>query len=469
MNWPLAEIAALLDTAPTARAPDSYITAVSTDTRTLPSGALFVALTGPNFDGHAFIPAARAAGARAAIIAGERVEAIRREIEADARGTDFPLLPVADPLDALQTLAAAWRSRLGASVIAVVGSNGKTTTKALIDHLLSFDLAGRCSPKSFNNAIGVPLTLLSADPDDDYLVVEIGTNAPGEVAALAQLARPDAVVLTAIGVEHLEGFGDLAGVIREETSIFAHLPRGFAVVNIDEPQVVRSLPRLGVEIVTVGLRRRADLFPTDTVTIDHGVEFTTNDGASFWWPMLGRHNVTNALAAIAVARRHGLADRTIARRLAGFRPPPQRCTAERFRGATIINDAYNANPDSVTAAIDTLAEWPTTGRRIAVLGEMLELGATRAAWHARVAAHVARAPLDWVLLVAPADELMAAALPAGSHTRPQVTHCRSVADAGQQLAAAVTPDDVVLLKASRGVGLERVKDAWTAAAAVRTP
>ncbi len=469
MNWPLTEIAALLNATPTARATDTFITAVATDTRTLPCGALFVALTGPNFDGHAFVPAARAAGARAAIIAGERAEEVRHALETAEGAAAFPLLPVADPLDALQILAAAWRGRLRASVIAVVGSNGKTTTKALIDHLLAFNLAGRCSPKSFNNAIGVPLTLLSAEPDDDYLVVEIGTNAPGEVAALAQLARPAAVVVTAIGIEHLEGFGDLAGVIREETSIFAHLPRGLAVVNIDEPQIMPSLPRLGVEIVTVGRTRRADLFPTDAITIDQGVEFTTNDGASFWWPMLGRHNVPNALAAIAVARRYGLVDRTIARRLAGFRPPPQRCTVERVRGATVINDAYNANPDSVTAAIDTLAEWPTTGHRIAVLGEMLELGATRAAWHARIAEHAAAAPLDWVLLVAPADELMAAALPAGRHTRPRVTHCRSVAEAGQQLAAAVTPDDVVLLKASRGVGLERAKDAWTAAAAVRTP
>ena len=212
---------------------------VSTDSRSVAAGEVFFALTGERFDGHDFVAPALERGAAAAVVDQARAEALRDGLPAAATAR---LIGVEDVLAALGRLAAYHRQQLSATVIAVGGSNGKTTTKSMIHHILAGRRTGRASPKSFNNAIGVPLTLLSAEAADEYLVVEIGTNAPGEVAALAALARPNIAVITSIGEEHLEGLGDLSGVAAEECSLLNAMTGGFAAVNVDWPGTRALLP-----------------------------------------------------------------------------------------------------------------------------------------------------------------------------------------------------------------------------------
>ena len=231
------------------------VAGVSTDSRTAQSGELFFALRGPRHDGHDHVAGALARGAVAAVVSRSRgPELVRAGVDA-AR-----LILVEDPLAALARLAAFHRRQAPADVIAVVGSNGKTTTKEMIGHILGERMRGRCSPKSYNNAIGVPLTLLSTEAADDFLVVEIGTNAPGEVAQLAELVEPDMAVITSVGEEHLERLGDLEGVAAEECSVLRRVRQGgFAAVNIDSPFVRPHVDACGLKLATFGLEPAADL------------------------------------------------------------------------------------------------------------------------------------------------------------------------------------------------------------------
>ena len=273
--------------------PTISVSNVSTDSRSSGAGDLFFALAGPRFDGHAFVVDALRRGALAAVIATERAPEIGALV-ADA-GVKGVLVPVRDPLAALGQLAVFHARQVSADVVAVVGSNGKSTTKAMIDHILQERFRGRCNPASFNNAIGVPLTLLSADGADDYLVVEIGTNAPGEVAALAKLARPNMAVITCISEEHLEGLGDLRGVAAEECSILPCVEEGgFAAVNVDWPGMREFLPKSGITVATFGRSEEADVRVTAVRYESPWLHFTINDRFEYRLRMPGVHNAVNA-------------------------------------------------------------------------------------------------------------------------------------------------------------------------------
>lgn len=386
---------------------DAPLAGLSTDTRTLEPGQVFLALRGERFDGHDHLAAAFDRGAPMAI-------ASRPSALADP---PVGVLLVPDTLAALQRLAAACRDHLAAGrcrVIAIGGSNGKTTTRHLIHHVLS--RAGRTgtqSPKSFNNHIGVPLTLLAARPEHDFVAVEIGTNHPGEIDALAAIVRPDLAVITSIGEEHLEHFGDLAAVAREEASLLRHVrDGGAAFIGIEgwPDEFEYPLP-LGVDLVLFD----ADDPPAASVALP------------------GLHNRSNAAAAAAVARRLGVDDGTIAAALADVEPVEGRSQVLTLPdGTTILNDSYNANPTSMRAALDLLAGY-APARRVAILGDMLELGDASAAAHRAIAQH-ARACADVVVLV---GERFGG--PAWSDA----------------LVEVVRPGDVVLVKASRGMKLER--------------
>lgn len=428
---------------------------VSTDTRTVQRGEVFFAIAGPNFDGHDFVPAAIEKGAIAAIVAANRAETVRTAMQEKKISAAAPLIEVDDVVAALGRLASYHRSQTAAVVIAVVGSNGKTTTKAMIDHVLAGQKRGRSSPKSFNNNIGVPLTLLSVEGADDYVVVEIGTNAAGEIAQLGKMARPDMVVLTSIGEEHLEGLGDLAGVAREECAIFHTLADGgFIAVNIDAPHVTEHLPQKKTTVVRFGHRPEADLRIGDVSFAEGWLNFRLNGRFACRLPMPGAHNASNAAGAIAIARRLGLEHPAIAERLESFAPPPMRSAARQIDGVTWINDAYNANPASVRAAIDMLEQYPAAGRRIIALGEMRELGARTAGEHRQIAERLARSRLDHVLLVGSAADWMLDAFEARrvAERVPDPHSC------GRRLAELAREGDVVLLKASRAVGLERAME-----------
>ncbi|MFH1746313.1 MAG: UDP-N-acetylmuramoyl-tripeptide--D-alanyl-D-alanine ligase [Planctomycetota bacterium] len=444
-----------------ARAELSTVTVnrISTDSRDIAAGDLFFALSGERFDGHEFVSAALRGGAVSAVVAaaraGELELRLSRELERPIPAG--ALIEVEDPLQALNRLAAYHRGLISADVIAVVGSNGKTTTKAMIDHILSGRMSGHCSPKSFNNEIGVPLSLLSAEAPDEYLVIEIGTSAPGEVAALARIAQPNMAVITCVAEEHLEGLKDLAGVAAEECAILGMLEsRGFAAVNIDQPVVLKYLPSEGVSLVTYGCDEAADVRVTDIRYEAPWLHFTINGRFKYRLCVAGAHNALNAAGAITVALRLGFGHEEISERLASFVLPPMRGEVLELDGLTVLNDAYNANPSSAEAAFNMLDSLPCQGRRIVVFGEMCELGRQSAELHRQVAKCLLSIRVDRVYLVGPAGKLMSDVLVGEELFGPGVTCCDDVASCRQRLLKELGEGDLVLLKASRAVGLDQL-------------
>jgi UDP-N-acetylmuramoyl-tripeptide--D-alanyl-D-alanine ligase len=455
----LAEIVEAMGGWPRGELPTVSVRRVSTDSRASADGDLFFAIAGPRFDGHAFVADALRGGAVAAVVASVR----GAEVEQTARAKlDRPVPPgslieVDDPVRALSRLAAYHRRMLSAKLIAVVGSNGKTTTKSMIGHILSDRMHGRWSPKSFNNHIGVPLTLLSAEAADEYVVVEVGTSAPGEVAALAEIVRPDMVVITSIAEEHLEGLIDLEGVAREECSVLGKLEAGgFAAVNVDSPVIRPHLPKGGITLATFGLAEDADLRLTEVREGSTGVQFTLNGRFSYRLPVAGEHNAVNATGAIAIARRLGFDHAEIAARLESFVLPPMRTEVLELDGVTVVNDAYNANPRSSLAALEVLESLPCRGRRLLVFGEMLELGGQSAKLHREVAQRLVSSQVDRIYLVGSAVGLMSEVLREGQLFGPRVEYCVSLDECSQRLRQELQPGDLVLLKASRAVGLDRL-------------
>ncbi|MCH8805587.1 MAG: UDP-N-acetylmuramoyl-tripeptide--D-alanyl-D-alanine ligase [Planctomycetes bacterium] len=438
--------------------PACSVQRVTTDSRAVLCGDLFLAIAGERFDGHDFVAEALASGAVAAVIASSKTPAVRGTVAARADGPPpGVLIEVDDTVAALGRLAAYHRRLLAAHVIAVVGSNGKTTVKAMIEHILRARLRGSCSPKSFNNRIGVPLTLLSADASDEYLVVEIGTNSLGEIAELGALVEPTMAVMTSVGEEHLEGLCDLEGVAEEECSILDGLRSGgFAAVNVDSPQVRDRLRENGVTIATFGWHSEADLRVSEAEYAPPWLRFLLNGRFAYRLRLAGVHNAINAAGAITIARRLGFSDEEIAGRLESFAPPPMRNEVLRLAGVTLINDAYNANPPSALAAFESLRAMPCSGRRIAVVGEMCELGERSDELHRKIADGLALSGVDRVLLVGGAGDLMHDALAASGLFGPRVERCAGVENCVERLSDELREGDVVLLKASRAVGLDRV-------------
>jgi len=302
----LSQVARVVSGRPSRPLASETVTGVSTDTRSIRAGDLFFALRGANFDAHDFLAQAFDKGALAAVV----------DKEVTAPGLT---LRVDDTLGALGTLAAAYRMTLGARVVGVLGSNGKTTTKEMIAHVLGRDRRLVKAQGSFNNNVGVPITIFQADERTESAVLEIGTNHPGEIAKLGEIARPDIAVLVSVGAEHLEGLGSLDGVADEETSIFEYLRSGGYAVVHDDPRILTRLHLPPEKFVTFGLTRSADLHPTWIDGMRFGVR-----GVEFRLNLLGEWNIQNALAATAVALLHGVPLDEIAARLADFRPPKMR-------------------------------------------------------------------------------------------------------------------------------------------------
>ena len=460
INLVMTEVIEAIEGRCRAEAPPVSITGVAIDSRQCSNGDLFFAIRGERYDGHDFVAGALAAGAAAAVVSADAAERVARSLQQRPNGNGCAdLIEVADPVAALGRLGAYHRKQLSASVIAVVGSNGKTTTKAMIDHLLGERLRGHCAVKSFNNSIGVPLTLLDGEAADEYLVVEIGTNTSGEVAALAAMVEPGMAVITCIAEEHLEGLGDVAGVAAEEASVLESLrPGGFAAVNIDAPEILRCLPDNGLTLTTFGYSQDADVRLSDVRYEPPWTRFVLNGRFEYKLGVIGAHNALNATGAVVVARRFGLEHEQIAARLETFVLPPMRNEITRVGGITIINDAYNSNPQSAGAALDVLNSLPARGRRVVVFGEMRELGEQSAPLHDTVARRLAQSDIDRVVLVGAAGELMYDAIVESGMPTLCVERCATVEKCGEYLSGELRDGDVVLLKASRTVELERLLD-----------
>ncbi len=417
---------------------------VSTDSRTVEAGEVFFALRGARFDGHAHVDEALAKGAVAAVVA--------LPCGPDSR----PVVYVGDTIEALGRLAAFHRSQRSTHVIAVTGSNGKTTTKCMIDHVLSGCMSGRSAPRSFNNAVGVPLTLLSAQAGDDYLVVELGTNARGEISGLAKMAAPTVGVITSIGDAHLDGLTDRRGVATEKAALLDHVrPGGLAVLNADTPELHTLLSRAeGRTVVTFGMSDAADVRVTDVETEVDSTAFRINGKFAVTMPYPGAHSAMNAAAAFAVCRRLKVDPERIVESLATFAPPPMRLNVWRVGKLTVIDDSYNANPSSTQAAIEVLRS-ARGGRRVFVGGEMLELGVGSSALHERTGRSIAEAGVS--LLVAIGEH--APDLISGAHAGGKRLDTIMYADtetACRDLPNWLAESDTVLIKGSRKLALDRV-------------
>jgi UDP-N-acetylmuramoyl-tripeptide--D-alanyl-D-alanine ligase len=464
------------------------ITGAGIDTRSMQPGEAFVAVVGEKRDGHTFLKEAANKGAALALVEPGRVS------PQQAEAPHLPLLAVRDTLAALHALAGAYRDRLaerGTTVIAVAGSNGKTTTRDLIHTALSASLSGHQAPKSFNNHLGVPLTLLgaplpgetegTAPPPQRYVLLEIGTNHPGEIAMLRRLARPDVAVLTSLGREHLGHFGSIEDVAAEEASLLTELPAGAAaVVEREAANLLRKLGLLsnGLPLITFGgpasrpqaARHAAvenvewDMCLTSPPTIrGQRQRFTVNDQIAVDLPLLGRHNAVNALAALAVAQWLGLSTEAAAGALGRVEPVEGRMQPVALgpsdQPLTLIHDAYNANPDSMQPALRTLEQLQSGARRtIAILGDMGELGDRAEREHTALGQWLtAEGPsLDRLITVgARARSIADAVAPAWGEARVaafDVLDDATVAAIARQLE----PGDLVLLKASRSMKLERL-------------
>lgn len=438
MTWTGEEIARAVGAASPARA--LVADAVCTDTRRPAPACLYVALRGPTHDGHAFAAAALAGGAAAVLV--DHLPA----------GVDpARALVVADTLRGLGDLAAWTRRRWGGRVVAITGSNGKTTTKEMLAAILEQAWPGRVlkTHGNENNLVGLPLTLLRLAGGEAAAVLEMGMNAFGEIARLTAIAAPDVGVITNVGPAHLEGVGSLDGVARAKGELFAGMPAAGAIaVNMDDPRVAAAAAAFAGRRIELGEGRavRAEAIDDGGVA---GCAFTLAIGAERAPVRLraaGRHNVHNALAAAAAAHALGVGLAAIAAGLGAAAPPAMRMQVVRLaNGVTVINDAYNANPGSTEAALDAVGRLP--GRAIAALGEMRELGAQSAALHAAVGAHAVAAGVAWILAVGPGAEAIAAgARRAGG----AADVCADAAAAAALIASRWRAGDTVLVKGSRG-------------------
>jgi UDP-N-acetylmuramoyl-tripeptide--D-alanyl-D-alanine ligase len=433
-------------------------TGASIDTRSIDAGDLFFALKGEKADGHDFLAKAREEGAAAAVV---------RRGASFPRPRGLPLLFVDDPARALWALAVHARGRLRATVVCITGSNGKTTTKEMAGSVAA--TIGPCvrSEKSYNNHLGVPLSILRADASTKTLVLEIGTNHPGEIARLARLARPRIAVVTSIGEAHLGHFGSLRAIAEEKAALLRALPEdGFAVINANDEFAPLLAGSTRARVCTFG---RVDDTVDPAVLEDVDVWGTAvrrssrPRGVCFWLygkmkvtiPMEGLHNASNALAAIAVGLLLGAEPLAVRDALRGVEPPRLRLQRERVGGVVLVDDSYNANPASVGAALDELAATACDGRRVFVLGDMGELGELSLEHHRRAGRRAAStADVLWTvgpMAVAAAEAALRAGMPAD-----RVFGSPDAGAAAESPPFVPEPGDVVLLKASRAVELDRL-------------
>lgn len=433
--------------------PELEISGVITDSRKITSGCLFVPLTGDNFDGHDYSAAALTAGAGATLW--------QRDKGAAPEGA---VILVEDTLAALQRLAAAYLSETGAQVVGITGSNGKTTTKDIVTSLLEGQYRVHKTQGNFNNHIGLPLTVLSMSEDTEIAVLEMGMSSRGEIALLASLAAPDVAVITNIGESHLLQLGSRKEIARAKLEIAEGLkPGGLLIYNGDEPLLadVMAEPAFqapeGMQSVRFGFAAGNDVYPTGMMTHIGGMTFTTvylAEERAFTLPLPGRHNVSNALAAFAVARHYGISEANIEEGLKRLKLTGMRIEViVTASGLTLLNDAYNASPTSMKAAIDVLQSMKTDGKRVAVLGDMLELGPEEADFHREIGGYLDPALTDLVFTYGPLSAFLAEAAVKSFGTE-RVLAFTDKAELSAALNSKCSSKDIVLFKASRGMRLE---------------
>lgn len=423
------------------------ITGVSTDSRTLQPGDLFVALRGPNYDGHNYLRQAVEFGAAACL--SEEV----------VGGLPVPVIQVEDTLGALGALAAAIRTGFKGPVVAVTGTSGKTSTKEMLASILTQCCPGLKTFGNYNNLIGLPLTLARLEPEHRWMVLELGMNHPGEIRRLTHIARPNIALITNAGAGHLEGLGNVAAVAQAKGEIFEGLVRGgAAVINADDPELMALPLPQGTRRITYGIERFANVMASN-IRLGRQVDFTLHleqEVVETHIPLPGRHQVYNALAAAAAARVMRVKPLRIAAGLQQVEMAAGRLEVrELHNGITVLDDSYNANPQSMVAALDVLEKWPASGRRIAVLGDMLELGDAAPHCHAEIGARTAQVA-DIVLVYGQWSAEVAESAHANGMNRPQIMCMQDHAEICAWLQRHIKAEDCLLIKGSRGMRMEKI-------------
>ncbi len=443
-----------------AGAPETLVSNVCTDSRQVQVGDLFMALVGEKFDAHDYLFDVVRKGAGALLIARDRAGHL------SSLSRSVGIIAADDTRIALGRLAASYRSEFSVPMVAIGGSNGKTTTKELLASVLRQKFTTLASEASFNNDIGVPLTLLKLDGSHGAAVLEVGTNHPGELPPLVQMVQPQFGVITNIGREHLEFFGNLAGVAREEGSLAEFLPaEGKLFIHGDNEWTSEIVQRTKATVIKVGFGEENDWRARNVRVGEDGVKFevespTSDYAGEFRLRVLGRHQVPNALFALSVGMELGVSPEQARRGLAECEPPKMRLQMWEANGVRVLDDSYNANADSMLAALQTLHDLPCSGRRVAVLGDMAELGSHTAEAHREIGVRAAELGVNRLIAVGRfARETAHAAEAAGLK---EVSEFPDVSSAAIAVTSLVKSGDVVLLKASRTTGLEKIGEALRA-------
>lgn len=431
----------------------------SIDSRTIKKDDLFIALSGPNFDGHDYVEQAFHSGGAGSVVSSAVFEQRRASWSVYEKGQFFVL--VDDPLSALQNLAKWHRKRFDIPLIALTGSNGKTTTKEMIASILAQDGSVLKTEGNLNNHIGLPISLLRLREEHKAAVFEMGINHKGEMAQLCDIAQPTLGLITNIGSAHLEGLGNLEGVALEKGVLFEHIAeKGLAVINRDDPHLSTWETRLPLTW-TFGLDCDADVTARNIAQKDGETRFTLrrnrmNDEIEIELAMPGQHQIQNALAATAVTSSLGVGLNLISEGLKKVKALPGRTEMIEKNGMTILFDAYNANPDSMNAALHLLLKTPCKGRRIALLGEMLELGESSSEAHFELGCKVAQLGINRLIAVGPsAGEIVAGAKSKGMSS-DDITINRDAASTAISLKKILKSGDLLLMKASRGMHFEQL-------------
>ncbi|HIC03012.1 TPA: UDP-N-acetylmuramoyl-tripeptide--D-alanyl-D-alanine ligase [Candidatus Poribacteria bacterium] len=419
------------------------INAVSTDSRTLASGDLFVAIIGENFDGHDFVSHVEQNGAIGAVVS--RASEIKLPV----------VIEVRDTLVAYGEIANLHRNRFDVPIVAITGSNGKTTTKDMVAEVLAQRCSVFKSEKNFNNRIGIPNRLLQLSAQDEVGVLEIGSNQPGEIKHLSGIVEPDVAVITNIGFSHLEFLGSIEGVFKEKSAILENVD--LAILSADDVYTERLRREFPVEVVTFGYKHSADVSASNIRIDNYGkprfrLQLDHQDVEDIRLPCAGAHNISNALAAACVGKWAGLTHREIRIGLENFSPPDMRLQWIELDDFNIINDAYNSNPNSVQVALGMLSDTHIKGKRIAVLGDMLELGAQSAQLHFEVGRCI-RPNVKTLITVGNCSRQIADGI---QHQMASIDHCYTADEAADALRRVVDLGDLVLLKGSRGIELEKI-------------
>ena len=422
-----------------------------TDTRTLTEGDCFVALQGDRFDGHAFVREVKQRGAVAALVSHRQMSDLP---------DDLGLVQVPNTLEALQRFAANYRQLLSVKTIGVTGSSGKTSTKELIAAVLRQRFKTKATEGNLNNHIGVPLTLIRLDEDDQYGVVEMGMNHPGEIAPLAQMTAPEIGVISSIGPAHIEFFANQAAVAAEKAELIAALPpEGLAVLNSNDEWSRQITGRTNARVTWIGDGPNSSWQAEDVqVAVDALAFRIVHDGQSVQvrLPVVNRVMIGNALLAAAVGSECGLSLEEIARGLETVKLPGARMQVVKAHGASIINDAYNANPDSMKAALIALKEFPGAQRRLAVLGSMGELGQHAVDLHRVVGEFAAKQGLSSLIVVGPHAEAYANGAMGGGLELSRIVSALDAEEATVALKPLLREGDAVLVKGSHFMGLDRL-------------